>query len=58
MNYHYTKRGYGAPSWGMIKESYSKIMNQDVKINYVTLVRSHREHYLSCYYFSRNLIIR
>lgn len=51
MHYHFTGRGFAQSNWEHIKDAYEKIMMPNTKINYITILRNHREHYLSYYYY-------
>lgn len=51
MHYHYTPFGKYKHQWQYATAMYEQIMQERQKINYVTVVRSPRAHFLSFYYF-------
>lgn len=51
MHYHYTVSGSFQGRWAQATSMYEKIMQQDERINYITVVRNPRSHFLSYYYY-------
>ena len=51
MHYHYTDFGLYTRSWQQATAMYEKIMQEDERINYISVVRDARSHFLSFYYF-------
>eukprot|EP00903_Cladosiphon_okamuranus_P005816 g5759.t2 len=51
MHYHYTVSGSFQGRWAQATAMYEKIMQQNERISYVTVVRSPRAHFLSYYYY-------
>ncbi|CBJ28709.1 Sulfotransferase [Ectocarpus siliculosus] len=51
MHYHYTAYGSFDGRWAEAKAMYEKIMREGERINYITVVRSQRSHFLSYYYY-------
>eukprot|EP00904_Undaria_pinnatifida_P006312 jgi/Undpi1/2810/HiC_scaffold_14.g06187.m1 len=51
MHYHYTESGMFTGRWKEATAMYKEIMQEGERISYVTVVRNHREHFLSYYYY-------
>lgn len=51
MHYHYTISGSFQRHWAEAASMYEKIMQENERINFITIVRNPRMHYLSYYYY-------
>lgn len=51
MHYHYTSSGTFNGRWEHVKEMYSDIMMADERVNFITVLRDSRSHFLSYYYY-------
>lgn len=51
MHYHYTSAGEFGGRWEMARKHYQNIMREEERINYITVLRSPRSHFLSYYYY-------
>lgn len=51
MHYHFTSSGDFRGHWEKAKVLYEQIMRDDERVNYLTVLRSPREHFLSYYYY-------
>lgn len=51
MHYHYTASGDFKGRWQQATGFYEDIMQEDERISYISVVRDHRSHFLSFYYY-------
>lgn len=51
MHYHYTVSGNFQGRWAHATAMYEKIMQEEERISYITVLRSPRSHFLSYYYY-------